>query len=127
MSLIRKTACALIALLVCACAAPPRDNRYQLPATQTQPQQGAVGELQRRARDALARREYPRAIDYLQRAIRIEPRNPHSWHYLARVYRDSGDFERCIEMIERSFSYSSGTDDLDRANRQLKASCRQGY
>jgi hypothetical protein len=62
----------------------------------------------------------------LQRAIKIEPRNPHSWHYLAETYWRSGDNLRCLEMVERSRSYSSSADDLEHANQQLREKCQQG-
>jgi len=127
MSLIRFGLLAVLLLQLSACALEPSSNRYQLPAGQTRPGQGAVDELQHRARQALDRRAYAQAVEYLQRAIRIEPRNPLSWHYLARTYRSSGDYARCVEMAQRSFSYSSGDDNLDAANRQLTETCQQGY
>lgn len=127
MSLIRCGLLAVLLLQLAGCAPAPSSNRYQLPAGQVQPGQGAVDELQRRARQALEQQAYAQAVEYLQRAIRIEPRNALSWHYLARTYRSSGDFQRCMEMAQRSFSYSSGDEDLDAANRQLTESCQQGY
>ena len=116
----------MIALAVSACTVQPGYNRYQLPVKQSQPGQGAVAELQRNARAALRHQAYQQAIDYLQRAIKIEPRNPYSWHYLAETYWRSGDYRRCVEMVERSFSYSSSADDLDHINQQLKEKCQQG-
>ncbi len=115
----------LLALLLAGCAhetAAP--NRYQQPAARTQPGQGAVAELQQQARSALERGAYAQARDYLQRAIRIEPRNPFSWHYLALSYRQGGDYARCFEMAERSFSYSQRSDGLDAANLQLIQACQ---
>ena len=127
MSLIRIKCLVIFALVLAACATEPRYNRYQLPAGQSQPgQQGAVAELQRNARQALERQAYQQAIDLLQRAIKIEPRNPHSWHYLAETYWRSGDKPRCLEMVERSRSYSSSVDDLEHANQQLREKCQQG-
>ncbi len=116
----------LLALVLTACTLEPRYNQYQVPTQQSQPGQAAVAELQRNARDALSRREYQQAVDYLQRAIKIDPRNPHSWHYLAETYWRSGDLRLCVEMVERSFSYSSSADDLDHANQQLREICQQG-
>jgi Tfp pilus assembly protein PilF len=127
MSLIRFHRLWLLALLLSGCTFEQSYNQYQIPAQQNQPgQHGAVAELQQNARQALSRRDYQRAVEYLQRAIKIEPRNPHSWHYLAEAYWRSGDNRRCIEMIERSFSYSSSADDLDHANQQLREMCQQG-
>lgn len=127
MSLIRFGLLAMLLLQLAGCAPAPTSNRYQLPAGQAQPGQAAVDELQRRARQALEQRAYAQAVEYLQRAIRIEPRNPLSWHYLAVTYRSSGDYPRCVEMARRSFSYSSGDENLDAANRQLTETCQRGY
>ena len=123
----RKLQLLLLALMLGACALEPQYNRYQSPPQQDQSgQSGAVAELQRNARDALSQQAYQQAIDYLQRAIRIEPRNPFSWHYLAETYWRSGDRRRCLEMIERSLSYSSSADRLEDANQKLRARCEQG-
>lgn len=124
MSLMQKIFLMALALMLTACTMEPVSNRYQLPAGQSQPgQSGAVAELQRSAKQALSRQAYQQAVDYLQRAIKIEPRNPLSWHYLAETYWRSGDPRRCLEMVERSFSYSSSADKLEDANQKLKARC----
>ena len=127
MSVIRLLPAAFVlCLLLASCALEPKYNPYQ-DGSQAQPgQESAVAELQRNAVDALERQAYQQAIDYLQRAIRIEPRNPLSWHYLAQTYWQRKDFTRCLEMVERSFSYSSIDDDLDQANAELKQRCQPG-
>jgi len=114
----------LLLMLLSACAVEPAYNRYELPATAGQPGESAVVQLQRKAREALDQNDYQQAVEYLQRAIKIEPRNPYSWHYLAETYWLSGDLRRCAEMTDRSFSYSSETDKLDEANRRLKEQCQ---
>ncbi len=124
MSLIRPCLPALLALSISACAVPTGDNPYQQQsASSAAPGQGAVAELQQQARAALEQGAIAQARDYLQRAIRIEPRNPHSWHYLAQSYRQGGDFARCLQMTERSHSYSRRGDGLDAANQRLKRLC----
>ena len=126
MSLIRCLIIAVTALWLASCAVEPVHNRYQLPADEPQPGESAIAELQARARQALAGGDYRLAIEYLQRAIRIEPRNPHSWHYLGETYRASGDYRRCIEMVDRSFSYSEEGSELDAPNRRLRQICQSG-
>ena len=116
----------LLGLLLASCATEPRYNPYQQETETGQGQDSAVAELQRNAVDALDRQASQQAIDFLQRAIRIEPRNPLSWHYLAQAYWLRKDYARCLEMVERSFSYSSSEDGLDQANSQLKARCQPG-
>ena len=113
-------------LLLFACATEPVSNRYQLPAQPDAQGQGAVSELQNSAFRAMENADYAQAVDYLQRAIRIKPRDPLSWHYLALTYWRSGDAKRCVEMSERSFSYSEPGDQLDYANQRLKEKCLRG-
>ncbi len=116
----------IIALLVFACALPPQPNQYQAPLANDRPgQSAAVAELHSNARTALQRGAFEQAVDYLQRAIRIEPRNALSWHYLAESYWRSGDSDRCLQMVERSSSYSHSDNRLDKANQQLKARCQR--
>jgi len=119
----------LLALLfscgLAACSLETHTNPYQLAKADTAGSAGAVSELQMNAISALGREDWDQAIDYLQRAIRIEPRNPFSWHYLAQAYWYRGDLPRCLEMVERSYSYSRPDDALDDANEQLRARCEQ--
>ncbi len=114
---------ALVCAFLASCAIQPKNNPYQSiekPATG----QTAVDQLQQSAIDALQRQAYPQAIEYLQRAIKIEPRNPLSWHYLAKIYLNRKDYQRCLEMIDRSYSYSTAEDRLDKANQALKKQCQ---
>ena len=115
----------LIALFsACQAPEPVPDNRYQrtvdntasvnqLPSTS----QPAI-QLQNQALAAINEGQYPLAIDYLQRAIKIEPRNAWSWYYLADIYWRTGQYQRCLAMIERSMDYAAaGGDDPSRVLR----------
>jgi len=123
---------ALLALVAVgsACSVPEQypDNRYQR-SIETSDQAAAtasapVVQLQNQALAAINEDEYPLAIDYLERAIKIQPRNAWSWHYLADVYWRRGERERCRAMIERSQSYAVNDPRLDDANAALLRQCR---
>jgi Tfp pilus assembly protein PilF len=123
---------ALVVLLAAgsACSVPQQypDNRYQR-SIETSEQTDAtasapVVQLQNQALAAINEDEYPLAIDYLERAIKIQPRNAWSWHYLADVYWRRGERERCRAMIERSQSYTLNDPRLDDANAALSRQCR---
>ena len=121
----------LLVALCAACSGLPEqqpDNRYQRAiesdAAVVQPQSGPVRQLQNQALAAINEDQYALAIDYLQRAIKIQPRDAWSWHYLAETYWRRGDHERCLAMLERSQSYATGDDRLDDANAALYAQCR---
>ena len=109
-----------------ACSVPePSDNRYQSTVEVSQLEARPVAELHNQALAAVDAEQYQQAISYLQRAIKIQPRNAWSWHYLARVYWREGQLERCLEMLERSSSYAND-EVVDGANDNLRIQCQQG-
>jgi tetratricopeptide (TPR) repeat protein len=108
-----------------SCSLPePPANRYQSDVEVMQQEARPVAELHKQALAAIDDGQYQQAIDYLQRAIKIQPRNAWSWHYLAQTYWHEGQFERCVAMIERSSSYGSYDDVLGGANDRLRAQCQ---
>ena len=114
-------------LLIVSCAIPTIDTeQYHDAVNQSQPSNAAVTELQRLAIGALNQQQFDQAVGYLQRAIKIEPRNALNWHYLAQSYWHKKSYSQCLDMIERAYSYSTLDDDLDRANDALKAQCQEG-
>ncbi len=113
--------------VITACSIPePPANPYQSDVEVSQPEAQAVAELHNQALAALDAEQYQQAVDYLQRAIRIQPRNAWSWHYLAQTYWREGLLERCLEMIERSSSYASDDEIVAGANDKLRVQCQQG-
>ncbi len=112
----------LLMLTLAACAVQPPYNPYQAPPPPSD-DGGPVAELRRQATAALQQQAFAQAIELLQRAIRIEPRDPYSWHYLAETYHRSGDSARCLEMVARAQSYSAAGSDLQTANQRLQARC----
>jgi len=116
--------CITLIFLLASCTVPTEQgNRFQVSSAKASSTSGPVAELHRSAIAALDKKNSKQAIEYLQRAIKIEPRNPHSWHYLAQSYWQSGNFAKCLAMIERSYSYSRPVDGLDDANEALKHKC----
>jgi len=114
----------LLSLLISACTAPNvNTDRYQGEITTDQASHSPVVELQRLANDALEQQQYDLSISFLQRAIKLEPRNPYSWHYLAQNYWYKQSYLQCLDMVQRSYSYSRVVDDLDSANHALKTHC----
>jgi Tfp pilus assembly protein PilF len=109
-----------------ACSVPeaPQENQYQHDIDSGESVSEPVRLLHNQALAAINESQYQQAIDYLQRAIKIEPRNARSWYYLADIYWRRGELDRCLEMIERSHSYASDDDWLDNANELLRAQCQ---
>ncbi len=114
----------ILVLLVSSCALSSRPgNRYQLQPVSSQSVTGPVAELQRKAINALAADNSRASIEFLQRAIKIKPRDAVSWHYLALSYWQEKNYEKCLAMLERSLSYSNPVDDLESANQKLRQQC----
>ena len=123
---------AIILLLLCsnACQVPEPavDNRYQRAPENTSSADRAtsspVVQLQNQALAAINEDQYQLAIDTLQRAIKIQPRDPWSWHYLADIYWRKGQYDRCLSMIDRSSGYAANDAALADANANLRAQCQ---
>ena len=79
--------------------------------------------LQLKAIQLMNQLKFEESILYLQRAIRVEPRNPLNWHYLAQNYWHLKDFANCRSMVNRAISYSQFNDDLKKANETLLKQC----
>jgi Tfp pilus assembly protein PilF len=102
----------------------PPDNRYQRDVESGQSVSEPIRQLHNQALAAINEGQYQLAIDTLQRAIKIEPRNAWSWHYLADIHMRQGELNRCLAMIDRSHSYVNNDEQLDNANELLRAQCR---
>ncbi|WP_303906001.1 tetratricopeptide repeat protein [Thiohalomonas denitrificans] len=87
----------ILASLVSGCAMQP-----PAPAT---PQNPAVAELLATASAETRAGRLPQAIAVLERALRIEPRNPLLWQELARVYLQRDDYRQAEQMAARSNSW----------------------
>ena len=117
----------VLSVLIASCAVPTIDTeQYHGDTNQSHASSGPVTALQRLAISALNGQQFDQAVGYLQRAIKMEPRNALSWHYLAQSYWHKKDYNQCLDMLERSYSYSSVEDDIDRANAALKVQCQAG-
>ena len=125
----RRLAIVLLLLFSSACQVPepPADNRYQRAPETTasgQATSSPVVQLQNQALAAINEDQYQLAIDYLQRAIKIQPRDPWSWHYLADIYWRKGQYDRCLAMIDRSSGYAVNDAEIADANADLRAQCQ---
>ena len=112
-------------IVITSCSGPKIEpERYQTASIASERSSGPVAELHRKAISAINQNSYPQAVEFLQRAIKIEPRNAFSWHYLAQTYWHSKQYGRCIDMVNRSISYGTRQDNLGRANATLLSQCQ---
>ena len=121
---------ALLFLAGCATGTPqpeaPAPSAEQ-PAPQAEaPRENvAIAGLVDSARADAAAGRLPNAAASLERALRIEPRNPRLWQELARVRLRQGDYAQAESLAQRSNTWG-GTDNRLRAqNWSLIAQARQ--
>jgi Tfp pilus assembly protein PilF len=62
----------------------------------------------------------------IERALRIEPKNPYLWHELARIHFQQGDWVQAESHAARSNSFAGGNKPLRAANWRLIAEARAG-
>jgi Tfp pilus assembly protein PilF len=85
----------------------------------------AIAGLMESARADQAAGRLPNAAASLERALRIEPRNPRLWQELARVRLKQGEYAQAESLAQRSNTWG-GTDNRLRAdNWRLIAQSRQ--
>jgi len=121
----------IVLLAICgACQTPEPepDNRYQRTIDNAGSAVPALPEplrqLHNQALAAINEGQYALAADYLQRAIRIAPRNGWSWYYLADVDWRQGDHEHCRSMLDRADAYALDDASLAQASAELRTRCR---
>jgi tetratricopeptide (TPR) repeat protein len=102
--------------------APPAPGAQQQPPSR---ENVAIAGLMDSARADAAAGRLPNAAASLERALRIEPRNPRLWQELARVRLRQGEYAQAESLAQRSNTWG-GTDNRLRAeNWGLIAQSRQ--
>ena len=116
---------AVLLLLAAACtSAPPAPSPVEEvpPPPQEQPQPRettAIAGLMESARADAAAGRLPNAAASLERALRIEPRNPRLWQELARVRLQQGEFAQAESMAARSNTWAGGDNTLRAENQRI--------
>ncbi len=112
---------------------PPGDTRQPPPVTSvpqplppatTRPQPPAVVALLDTAEHQANSGDLEAAAATLERAIRIDPRNPVLWYHLATVRLSQGDAQAAEQLANKSNSLASGNTAQQRRNWQLIARAR---
>lgn len=117
-------------LLLGACAAPPpvpetKPEPPPPPVAAPAPKENiAVAGLMESARADAAAGKHANAAASLERALRIEPRNPRLWHELARVRAQQGQHAQAENVAVRSNSFAGDDKALRAENWKLIAETR---
>lgn len=88
-------------------------------ATTAKPENIAVAGLMDTARADVAANRLGSAAATLERALRIEPRNPRLWHELARVRLRQGDYAQAESTAARSNAWAGADGELRAANQRI--------
>jgi Tfp pilus assembly protein PilF len=120
----------LLILLLTGCAQAPSPAPEQPPVVETPikpaPQESvAIAGLLQSARSDSAAGKLTNAAATLERALRIEPRNPRLWQELARVRLKQGEYAQAESVASRSSSFAGRDDGLRADNWRLIAQARE--
>ncbi|HSE00020.1 MAG TPA: tetratricopeptide repeat protein [Burkholderiales bacterium] len=121
---------AVVAILGgCATVEPPapvsEPASVPIPAPPAAIENPAVASLMDGARADVAAGRLVNAAASLERALRIEPRNPRLWQELARVRLKQGDYAQAESVAARSSSWAGGDNRLRAENWRLIAQARE--
>ena len=123
----------IVLLLLAGCAAPERAPEPAPPAPAPQPAPAperketiAVAGLMESARKDVDAGRLSNAAASLERALRIEPRNPRLWQELARVRLKQSQFSQAESTAMRSNSYAGSDAALRAENDRIIEDARAG-
>ena len=117
-------------LILAGCTAPPpapepTPEPPPPPVAAPAPKENiAIAGLMESARADAAAGKLPNAAASLERALRIEPRNPRLWHELARVRFQQGQHAQAENVAVRSNSFAGDDKALRAENWKLIAETR---
>ncbi len=111
--------------IVQAPAPGPIPEPAAAPAPAARSENIAVASLMDGASADLAAGRYANAAASLERALRIEPRNPRLWQELARVRLKQGEYAQAESIAARSNSWAGDDNRLRAENWRLIAQARE--
>lgn len=89
------------------------------PQAEAREENVAIAGLVETARADAAAGRLPNAAASLERALRIEPRNPRLWQELARVRLRQGDYAQAESLAQRSNSWAGSDSGLRAENARI--------
>ena len=129
---------AIVLLLLAGCSSAPTPapepspapvEQAPAPQPQSQPQSRettAIASLIESARTDAAAGRLTNAAASLERALRIEPRNPRLWHELARVRLEQREYSQAQSMALRSNSLAGADNTLRAENGRIMEQASAG-
>jgi len=119
----------ILALVVilggCAIVQAPAPESAPAPVPAPAIENAAIASLMDGARQDVAAGRLANATASIERALRIEPRNPRLWQELARVRLMQGEYAQAESVAARSNSWAGGDNRLRAENWRLIAQARE--
>ena len=115
-------------VLLAGCAVPeqkPEEQPAAPPPLSARESMAVAGLLETARADANAGR-LAEAAAGLERALRIEPRNPRLWNELARIRLQQHDWAQAESTAARSNTFAGGDQALRASNADIIAQARRG-
>jgi Tfp pilus assembly protein PilF len=109
----------MIGILLSGCAGQSQPDESRVKISSQQDAGRAVTSLLAKADTQVQQKQWERAAAYLERALRIEPRNGYLWHRLARVRMQQGQIELAKNLVQKSNALAGMDEDLKLNNAQL--------
>lgn len=114
----------MLLLVLGGCASVPGPDQpapvEEPAATAGRPSENiAIAGLMDTARADVAANRLGSAAATLERALRIEPRNPRLWHELALVRLRQGDYAQAESTAQRSNAWAGADSELRSANQRI--------
>lgn len=113
-----------VALMAGCTAIPTTPDSTSAPASAPARENVAIAGLMDGARADAGAGRFANAAASLERALRIEPRNPRLWQELARVRLKQGEYAQAESTAARSNSWAGGDNGLRAENWRLIAEAR---
>jgi Tfp pilus assembly protein PilF len=104
--------------------APAESPAVPPPAPAVKQENIAIAGLMDSARNDAAAGKLGSAAATLERALRIEPRNPRLWHELARIRLRQADYAQAENLAARSNTWAGSDAELRAANQKIIADAR---
>lgn len=106
-----------ISVLLSACSSQTGESRIKISSEQDAGR--ATSSLLAKADTQEQAQQWERAAAYLERALRIEPRNGYLWHRLARVRMHQGQHSLSKNLIQKSNALAGDDRGLKLENDRL--------
>lgn len=109
----------VLGLLLSACASEPQTTIPMMGISSEQDTRRATSSLLAKADIQEEENNWEQAAALLERALRIEPRNAHLWHRLAKIRLQQGQYQLARNLAQKSNSLARDDIQLQESNNHL--------